>query len=134
MMRTKADERNLRQKHKKMEHNRIDKKTRAKKKLEKLKGFYKHLTAYLMVNVFISVTIILAKINGGETFGEALWSIETCCVWFFWGIGLVSHAIKVFTYNPFFSKKWEERQIQKFMEEDQKEADNFRQMGNSYGK
>ncbi len=109
-----------------MEHNRIDKKIRAKKKLEELKGFYKHLTAYLMVNMFISTVIVIEKINGGETFGEALWSFEAYSVWFFWGIGLFFHGIKVFSLNLFFGKDWEERQMRRFMEEDKKEVEKYR--------
>ena len=109
-----------------MENKRIDKRIRVKEKIKELKGFYKHLTAYLMVNMFISMTIILSKINIGDTFGEVFWSFETYAVWFFWGIGLASHAVKVFSYNPFFNKQWEERQLQKFMEEDKQQSEKYK--------
>jgi len=45
---------------------------------------------------------------------------------FAWGIGLAFHASKVFGFNPFLGKDWEESQIKKFMDEDKKEMDKFK--------
>lgn len=43
--------------------------------------------------------------------------------WFLWvvfavGLGLVLHGFKVFGFNLFMGRDWEERKIKKFMEED----------------
>jgi len=104
----------------------LDKQIKAKKRVEDLKGFYGHLVAYLGVNLFISISKIIRNMGNGETFGEAFWDLGNFAVWLLWGIGLAFHAMKVFAYNPFFSKEWEERQIQKYMEEDKREANKYK--------
>lgn len=107
--------------------NRNDKKMkRAKKRVEELKGFYVHLTVYIAVNTFISTMKIVRNLGDGETFSEAFWDFGTFAVWFFWGIGMFFHGVKVFSYNPFFSKDWEQRQIQKYMDKDKKDAEKYR--------
>lgn len=107
-----------------MENN--DKKlNRAKKRLEELKGFYWHLAAYIGVNSFISISSVVGRMSSGASFLEVL-DFGTFAVWFFWGIGLFFHGMKVFSYNPVFSKQWEERQIQKYIEKDRKQAEKFR--------
>jgi len=98
-----------------------DKYIRAKKKVEKLKGFYWHLASYLVVNLFISITKIVRNLNNGETFMEAFWDFGTFAVWFFWGIGIFFHALGVFKQNILFSKDWEERKINEFMEEEKQQ-------------
>ncbi len=99
---------------------------RAKKRVEELKGFYWHLAAYLAVNLFITISKISRNIASGEGFDEAFFDFGTFAIWFFWGIGLFFHAAKVFGTAPIFGKDWEERQIQKFIEKEKKEAEKFR--------
>ncbi|MCJ7465135.1 MAG: 2TM domain-containing protein [Maribacter sp.] len=103
-----------------------EKMIRAKKRLEELKGFYWHFAVYLVVNIAISVLKISRNLSDGETFNEAFWDFGTFAVWFFWGIGLAFHAARVFSFNPFFGKDWEEKQIQKFMEEEKQEKEKFK--------
>ncbi len=95
-----------------------DRYIRAKKKIEKLKGFYWHLAFYLGVNLFISISKIVSDVSEGKAFIEAFWDFGTFAVWFFWGIGIFFHAMGVFGQNIFFGKDWEERKIDEFMEED----------------
>ena len=105
------------------EANQNDKIIRAKKRVEELKGFYVHLTVFVLVNILISGVIIYGRMSHGESFGEALFSFGTFTTAIFWGIGLAFHALKVF--NPIFGKGWEERQIQKYIEKDKEEAERF---------
>ena len=99
-----------------------DKLKRAKKQVEEIKGFYIHLTIYVIVNTFIIINI------GLQNFGNAneFWSFPTFVTPFFWGIGLAFHALNTFKRNRLFGKKWEERMIQKYMEEDKKEAEKYK--------
>lgn len=99
---------------------------RARRRVEELKGFYWHLGVYLTVNLFISISKISRNVVSGESFMEGFFDFGTFAVWFFWGIGLAFHAMKVFSLNPIFSKDWEERQIKKFMEKEKKEIEKFR--------
>lgn len=98
---------------------------RAKKRLQELKGFYWHLAAYIGVNSFITISTIIGRMSNGDSLMDTL-NFGTFAVWFFWGIGLFFHGTKVFSYNPIFSKEWEKRQIQKYIEKDKKEAEKFR--------
>lgn len=95
---------------------------RAKERVARLKGFYIHATIYTIIN-----TVILWNIfsNNGYN-GEGFWQLGNFTTLFFWGIGLFFHAVKVFNLNPFFNKDWEKRQIQKYMEEDKKEAEKYK--------
>lgn len=80
---------------------------RAKKKVEELKGFYIHLTIYLiMVPFFIYLNL------KSTSFPWAIFPIGG------WGFGVLGHASEVFDWNPLFGKEWEERKIRKFMDED----------------
>lgn len=109
-----------------MENYDVNKKKRAKRRIEELKGFYVHLVIFVVINLSISINKILRNIQYGETFWDAFWDFGTFAVWIFWGVGLIFHASKTFNYNPFFSKEWEEKQIKKFMEEDRKESEKYR--------
>lgn len=86
-----------------------DTRLRAKKKVDSIKGFYSHLTVYLLVNTFI-VSIIVWNT------GIELFSFSALATPFFWGIGLVSHALGVFGEDLFFGKDWEQRKINELME------------------
>lgn len=90
---------------------------RAKKKVEILKHFYNHLAVFIIINT--GIILISANVFGkGETdFSD--WGIYVTL--FFWGIGLISHAIWVFFELYFknkFLKNWEERKIKEFLEKD----------------
>jgi hypothetical protein len=95
---------------------------RAKKQVQELKGFYIHLAVYIVINSFIILNILVRSMSGGDTF----WALGTFFTPIFWGIGLAFHAAKVFDYNPIFGKKWEEKQIQKYIEKDKRDAAKFK--------
>lgn len=81
----------------------------AKKRVEKLKGFYIHLTLYiLMAPVFIYLNYI-----SRAGFPWALFPIVG------WGFGVMGHAAETFNYNPFFGKDWEARKIRELMDKDE---------------
>lgn len=82
---------------------------RAKKRVEQLKGFYIHVTVYVLVNIMLFV------INLSSSAGD--W-------WFFyplggWGIGVLIHGISVFATGN-FGADWEERKIKEYMERDKR--------------
>jgi len=102
---------------------------KAKRRVSVLKGFYQHLTAYILVNTFLilltgKITFILLS---KEAFGNPdflqwinwnMWGTPII-----WGFALLIHAASVFLKNPF--KKWEERQIQKYLDEDKDGLNTF---------
>lgn len=105
-----------------MEIDKNEKLERARKRVEAIKGFYIHLAVYIVINSFILVNVYIRTAAEGESF----WQFPTFFTMIFWGIGLGFHWAHVFNYNPLFGKKWEERQIQKYIEKDKREADKFK--------
>lgn len=97
-----------------MQHQDKEKLARAKKRVEDIKGFYTHLTVYILVNIFI----ILANIgvfSGTEIrMGMPGWGFFITP--FFWGIGLFFHGLWVFGPTIPFLKNWEERKMKEFMD------------------
>jgi hypothetical protein len=81
---------------------------RAKKQVEEIKGFYGHLISFVLVMV-------------GLLFINLRYSPQY--LWFFWpllgwGIGLLFHGMKAFNYTPFLGKKWEEKKLKEFMDQE----------------
>lgn len=80
---------------------------KARERVEAIKGFYGNLTAYLIVIPF------LIWLNTRTT--DFPWVIFPAL---FWGIGVVTHGLEAYGYNPLWGKRWEERKIREFMEKD----------------
>jgi len=104
------------------ELNVLEKRKRAKKRVDELKGFYIHLMVYLIINTFIIVVIIMSQADK-ENLTLRWYNFSTAI---FWGLGLLIHALCTFRLNPFFGKSWENRMIQKYMDEDRRESERFK--------
>lgn len=81
---------------------------RAKERVEALKGFYGNLVAFCVV------IPALAWVNYRTT--DFPWIFFPILGW---GFGLVMHGMEAYGYNPLWGKRWEERKIREFMEEEQ---------------
>lgn len=81
---------------------------RARKRVEEIKGFYNHLIIYIVINISLAILNFFTS--------PGVWWF--LFVTFFWGIGLVFHGLSVFMKRGIFSKKWEERKIKEYMEEE----------------
>ncbi|RQO39453.1 histidine kinase [Chryseobacterium sp. KBW03] len=84
---------------------------RAKRQVEKLRGFYGHLFAYLAVNAMI----VLYNYNHLKP-GESYFQFKNFFTATFWGIGLVAHAVTVFVPQINFIRKWEDKKIKELMD------------------
>jgi hypothetical protein len=83
---------------------------RAEKRVEVKLGFYKSLTTYLGVNLFLFL-IDLFTSPGKWWF---YWPL------FFWGIGVLFHFIKVFVTGGLFRERVKERMIKKELQKEEK--------------
>lgn len=97
---------------------------RAQKRIKEIKGFYGHLSAYVIV---IAVVLIargqfwsfqgnITSIENIDFLNWINWNVFGTPI--IWGFFLVLHAISVFGKNPLLGKAWEERQIKKYMEQE----------------
>ena len=101
--------------------NQNDAYSRAKHKVDRIKEFYKHLGAYIIINSLILGVKIIRNFNFGDSFSEIWVGVDFYGIWLFWGIGLAFHAFSVFGVDYFLGKNWEEEKINQFMEEDERD-------------
>ncbi len=83
---------------------------KAKAHVGAIKKFYSSLLSYAIFITFL----------GGLNYWINQWSYP----WFLWaafgwGLGLVFQGIKVFGFNPFFGKDWEDKKIRELMEKEE---------------
>ncbi|GGI58005.1 2TM domain-containing protein [Winogradskyella haliclonae] len=98
----------------------ISKLQRAKSRVEKLKKFYTHLGIYFIINSVITGFKVSNNLDSWDAFQADLLSFSTLSSWIIWGIILVIHAFTVFVLPSLLGYDWEERKIQKYMEEELK--------------
>lgn len=89
----------------------------ARKRVERISKFYRHLAIYLAVNTFLSAIFIVGDMNDGDTFNQAFFNYHNYKIWFYWGIGIAFQAINTFGVNLFFNKDWEKRKVQQYLDE-----------------
>ena len=101
-----------------LEENKLKK---VKRKVERLKGFYKHLIAFLIINLLFVLSSNLLEFNF-QLFGDLninnRWSFENpkhYPLWLIWGIFLLFHAINTFVKPIFFTEDWEKKKINELM-------------------
>ena len=90
--------------------------TKAKKRVDEIKGFYSHVMVYIFINILILIAIYFNKHDDAEGF----WRLETLFTAFFWGIGLLIHGLTTFNVPFFFGKDWEERKIKEILDNNKK--------------
>ena len=95
---------------------------RAKKRVDEIKGFYTHLTIYILVNTFLLISAS-GLFGGLDSLHFPHWAHFTTPI--FWGIGLAFHGLYVFQFKSGLFKKWEERKIKEYMDKDLEEQDKY---------
>ncbi len=101
---------------------------KAKRRVDRIKDFYGHLSVYVVANVLLFVfkgyafNYIISQ--GIEDQGFLDWfMLNIVLTPIIWGLGLIIHGFLAFRPVPFsiknlkpkFIKDWEERQIQKYL-------------------
>ena len=83
----------------------------AKKRVEKKKGFYKHLSVFIAVGFFFLAMNLVTFFNG-DADGPNLWFFYPMLPW---SIGLLIHYFSVFGLpgSNALSEKWEEEELAK---------------------
>ena len=95
---------------------------KAKKKVERIKGFYRHLVVFLGFNISLIVFKMTGVIGNGESFLNAVFDMQSLFTWIPWGIGLAIHGIVVFDVFTFLvGRNWEEQKIKELVEKENKE-------------
>lgn len=96
---------------------------RAKKRVGEIREFYQHLLVFLLVNTLLIlfndqiIAYLQSMLSGSREAGD--WAKAN--VYFtpiFWGIGLCFHGIYTFIFRGSLLRRWEEKQMKKYMDED----------------
>ena len=90
----------------------------AYQKVKRIKGFYTHLRVYIIVNILIIVSSVNGSFFSTGIQQSGLLDWQTYSTAFFWGIGLLAHALSVFGRDVFFSADWEQRKIEQYMKKE----------------
>lgn len=101
---------------------------RAKNRVNELKGYYRHIFIFVFVNALLLVVRmgVLNRLVPDGFPNEPYfydWIIGNIAIW---GLILIVHTVLVYRHKFTFFKKWEERQIQKYMEEERDQVDKFK--------
>ncbi|MBQ4822394.1 2TM domain-containing protein [Aquimarina sp. MMG016] len=86
----------------------------AKKRVDDERGFYTHLTFYIVINLIVLFINTNFQSQGFKNWAQ--WHLYITPL--LWGIGLLFHGLKVFKNNFIFGKNWEERKIKQLMDKD----------------
>ncbi|AZA78614.1 histidine kinase [Chryseobacterium sp. G0186] len=90
---------------------------KAKRQVERLRGFYGHLFVYIIVNLII-VYYNYTHLKPGESYFQ----FKNFFTATFWGIGLLAHAATVFLSKISYLQQWEEKKIRELIEKDKKNS------------
>lgn len=104
------------------------KRERAKKKVKVLKGFYDHLKIFILINglLYLAKSGLLNRFMPEDFQLEAYFFGWLDLNLIIWAVILFVHFIVVFYNKVPFSKKWEARQIQKYMDKDREEVQKYK--------
>ncbi|MGB5434548.1 MAG: 2TM domain-containing protein [Maribacter sp.] len=105
-----------------MENKEIYKLERAHRRVAQIRGFYNHLGIFVVINT--ALLLLKDKMTVWLLGKEAL-NYPDAMDWIYWNayvwvVILAIHALLVFGKIPFFVKKWEDRQMERYLKEDQK--------------
>lgn len=78
---------------------------RARRKVEKMKRFYKHLSSWMFTSIFLMILFFILRMPP--------WI--TLVVVAGWGVGIAAEAVEVFGF-PGIDRDWEDRKIREEME------------------
>ncbi|WP_437394994.1 2TM domain-containing protein [Flagellimonas lutimaris] len=96
----------------------------AKKRVKELKGYYSHITIFVIVNgiLYLLKTGVLTSLLPEAFPKESYYYDWINANVIIWALILVVHTLILFRDKFTFVKKWEQRQIQKYMDEDNGET------------
>jgi len=91
----------------------------AKKKVYRLKIFYIHLLGYIVLVSLIAYNLIIIE-EGPYKNNILLINWSTIIIW---GIAIIIHAWTTFKGRFLFTKRWEERKVKEFLNEENEEEE-----------
>lgn len=88
---------------------------RARNRVKRISGFYRHLVVYIVINMMI-IVVNIQQLGPHESYFQ--W--QNFITLFFWGIGVLAHGLSVFMPYVVFGQHWEEKKIKELMEKERR--------------
>ncbi|MEM1256999.1 MAG: 2TM domain-containing protein [Bacteroidota bacterium] len=100
----------------------------AKKRVAEYKGFFRHLKVFIFINglFYLFKTGWLESIMPEGFPQEAYYFDWVDLNVIIWGVILIVHGLTLYRHRLTFLKKWEDRQIRKYMDQDREETKKYR--------
>lgn len=96
-----------------------DARLRATQRVDKLRGFYTHVAAYIFVSlVLLIIWMVRDHIDNG-VFRSIANDTVLLFIWIGWGVGLLVHIVTIFILPLILGENWKERKIRQVMEEEE---------------
>jgi uncharacterized protein involved in cysteine biosynthesis len=98
---------------------------RARKKVNAIKGFHRHVITYIIINIVL--LLLTANIISAFAHRDFDMNFERWLNWnawgtaIFWGVGLLIHGLYVYRDKFKFIKDWEARKIREIIEKEEAE-------------
>ncbi|WP_318309039.1 2TM domain-containing protein [Flagellimonas crocea] len=100
----------------------------AKKRVKELKGYYRHILIFVVVNGFLyllkigALNSVLPDAFPKESYYYD-WITTNILIW---ALILLVHTLIILRNKFTFFRKWEERQIQKYVDEDREKVEKYK--------
>jgi len=97
----------------------------AKKRVDEIRGFYYHLTVYLIVNLILlifrtRIVLFFFDVNKAPETGFSEWvDLNILITPLLWGVALFIHYVVIFGMKPRFIRNWEKRKLEQFLKEEE---------------
>jgi len=101
---------------------------RVVKRVKQLKDFHNHLKIFGVVNIFLFLlkgNFLSVFIPKGVLVVDPRYYDWVITNFILWGVIIVIHAFFVFTNKLRFFKRWENRQIEKYIKKDKEEGQKY---------
>ncbi len=111
-----------------MEANRNLARENAEKRVKELKGYYSHIIIFVIVNgmLYLLQTGVLNSFLPEAFPKESYYYDWITSNILIWGLILLVHTLILLRHKFTFFKKWEDRQIQKYIDEDRSKVDKYK--------
>ncbi|HEQ79048.1 MAG TPA: 2TM domain-containing protein [Euryarchaeota archaeon] len=90
--------------------NEESRRKQVEERVESMIGFYKHLAAYVVVNLMLFFIWLWTYFFDGETFPWFIFPLGG------WGIGLLFHFLSAFIWGDF--QDWKKKKVEELMEKE----------------
>ena len=100
-------------------NNQNDARLRATQRVDKLRGFYTHVAAYVFVSLVLLIVWLIRDYIDNGLFRSIANNTVLLFIWLGWCVGLLIHIGAIYILPLILGKNWKEKKIRQVMEEEE---------------